>query len=297
MKILFFIALFAWVQTVEGAPRTRELFDFNWKFFRGETQNAQAPEFKDEDWRGVNLPHDWSIERLPGSPSLFNQKLDQGEGCLPGGIGWYRKTFTVPATAKGKRFFIEFEGVFMQSEIWLNGKHLGTHPYGYTSFEIELTDFIKCGAMNVLAVRCHVEQPCSRWYTGAGIYRHVWLTTTEPVHVAHWGVTITTPEIGKEKAQVHVMTQIVNQSYAPADLELRTTLFDPTGNKITTATATPKNNGTAIETRINQSFEVKSPALWSLEKPLLYTALTEVMIQGKITDRIRTPFGLSLIHI
>ena len=294
MRIFLIIALFVFGQSLEASPRTHELFDFDWKFFRGESQNAQTPEFKDAGWRSVNLPHDWSIERVPGSAGIFDQKLDQGEGCLPGGIGWYRKTFTLPAAAKGKRIFIEFEGVFMQSELWLNGKSLSTHPYGYTPFEVDLTDLVKWGEPNVLAVRCHVEQPCSRWYTGAGIYRHVWLTMTEPVHVASRGTTITTSEIGRERATVHVNTQLLNQGSLRNDVELRTTLLDPAGKKICSA-AQKAMEGVA-HASLDQQFEVKSPELWSLEKPQLYTVTTEVLVHGKIADRNQTPFGIRTIE-
>ena len=145
----------------------------------------------------MDLPHDWSIERLPGTENLFDPKCPSGSGggFLPGGIGWYRKTFTLPPTAKGQRAFVEFEGVYMDSDVWLNGRHLGNHPYGYTSFQYELTPHLNWDGANVLAVRANVEQPCSRWYSGAGIYRHVWLTITDPVHVAHWGTYVTTPEV------------------------------------------------------------------------------------------------------
>ena len=272
-------------------PRMRESFDFDWKFFRGEAQDAQTLQFKDADWRRVNLPHDWSLERMPGTESLFDPRLNQGSGCLPGGIGWYRKTFTVPAADTGRRFFIEFDGVYMQSEVWLNGVKLGAHPYGYTSFEYELTDALKWGAPNVLAVRSNVEQPCSRWFTGAGIYRHVWLTRTAPVHVAHWGICVTTPDIKPDSAQVRVRTQIQNQSGSAADVTLRTRLLDPAGNQVAES-ETPHKIEAGGELEWDQALPVKTPGLWSLEKPQLYTAKTEVRVNGKITDADSTAFGI-----
>ncbi|MEI8341024.1 MAG: glycoside hydrolase family 2 TIM barrel-domain containing protein [Verrucomicrobiota bacterium] len=292
---LLLSAIFVPCLNAGTSPRTRELFDFDWKFFRGEAQGAEQTGFKDTGWQAVNLPHDWSIERVPGAESLFNKKLNQGSGCLPGGIGWYRKSFTLPAEAKGKRVFIEFEGVYMGSEVWLNGEKLGTHPYGYTSFEYELTDHLKYGEPNIFAVRSKVDQPCSRWFSGAGIYRHVWLTVTNPVHVAHWGTYVTTPEIGKDSAKVRVRTQIKNQGEAATDVTLRTILLDPAGNKIATGGTTRKINA-GEQTEADETIEVKSPALWSLEKPQLYTARTELLVDGKLKDSYLTPFGIRTIE-
>ncbi len=149
---------------VAAQARERVLWDFEWEFCRGAETSS---------WRAVELPHDWSIERVPGTECLFDQKYDQGSGCLPGGIGWYRKKFALPASAKGQRVFVEFEGVYMNSDVWLNGQHLGNRPYGYIGFEYDLTPFLKWDAPNELLVRANVEQPCSRWLSGAGIYRHV----------------------------------------------------------------------------------------------------------------------------
>ena len=266
-------------------------FDFGWRFQRGDASGAEAQHFNDANWRLLDPPHDWSIERVPGSESLFDKSLAQGSGCLPGGIGWYRKSFVLPAAASSKRVFIQFDGVYMNSDIWLNGEKLGNHPYGYTSFEYELTDHLKWGETNVLAVRCNVEQPCSRWFSGAGIYRHVWLTIVDPVHVAHWGTYVTTPEISQSSATVRVRTQIQNQGNSSANVTLRTTLLDPKGKTVATCetTETIDANG---KIEADQTLAVKSPALWSLDEPQLYTAKTEVLMDRKLTDSYRTPFGL-----
>src|SRR5262249_26309800 len=151
-------------------------------------------------------------------------------GYLPGGIAWYRKTFTLPDGAKGRRVFVEFEGVYMNSDVWLNGRQLGNRPYGYSTFEYELTPHLRSGNQpNVLAVHVDARQPSSRWYSGAGIYRHVWLTQTDPVHVAHWGSYVTTPKVSDDSAAVRVRTEVVNQGDGPAEVTLRTTLLDPKG--------------------------------------------------------------------
>jgi beta-galactosidase len=284
------------------SPRTRELFDFDWKFFRGDVQGAEQDGFKDEDWREVNLPHDWSIERVPGTESLFDKKYPQGSGCLPGGVGWYRKTFTLPPESKGKRVFIEFEGVYMGSEVWLNGVKLGTHPYGYTSFEYDLTDHVKWGAPNVLAVRCNVEQPCSRWFSGAGIYRHVWLTLTDPIHVVHWGTYVSTPEVSSDRAKVSMKVTLENSSPTDAKVAVKMEAFllDASGRKGDTPVFSVEAAGATIGAGKQDDFTptviFSKPQLWSLEKPALYTAVATVTRNGEVVDIYETVFGIRTIE-
>jgi len=283
---------FNFAQAGEVLAQNRDQnFDVGWRFQRGDAPGAESARFNDAAWRLLDLPHDWSIERVPGTESLFDQSFAQGSGCLPGGIGWYRKTFTLPFTSNGKRVFVEFEGVYMDSDVWLNGDKLGKHPYGYTSFEYELTDHLKWGETNVLAVRCNVQQPCARWFSGAGIYRHVWLTVVEPVHIAHWGTYVTTPEIGKSSASVRVRTQIQNQGDSAAKVTVRTTLLDPNGKKVSSGDLT-KQIDAGGKAEADQTLELNAPALWSLEQPRLYTAKTEVLVDGQLSDSYRTPFGI-----
>jgi beta-galactosidase len=158
------------------------LLDDNWRFHLGGAQGAESPEFDDTAWRTLDLPHDWSIEDLPGTNSPFNRDAisQVNGGFTNGGTGWYRKTFTLPNEQKGKRFLIQFDGVYMNAEVWLNGRSLGTHPYGYTSFWFDLTDKVRFESANVLAVKVRNEGENSRWYSGSGIYRHVWLKTFAP---------------------------------------------------------------------------------------------------------------------
>ena len=266
-------------------------FDAGWHFYRGDAPGAEAPKFDDTQWRMVDLPHDWSIERVPGTDSLFDRKLPQGSGCLPGGIGWYRKDFTLPAETKGQRVYVEFDGVYMDSEVWLNGQKLGNHPYGYTSFDYELTSHLNWGGENVLAVRCNVEQPCSRWFSGAGIYRHVRLAVVDPVHVAHWGTYVTTPAISAASETVRIRTQVQNQGDGAADVTVRTTLLDPKHNPVATGDVVKPidANGKA---EADQKLTVTNPIRWSLDQPQLYTAKTEVLVAGKIKDSYLTPFGI-----
>ena len=165
------------------------LFDSDWKFHRGGAQGAEQPGFDDSSWRNLDLPHDWSIEDLPGTNSPFNaDAISQvNGGFTTGGTGWYRKTFILPEEQKNKRVVVLFEGIYMNSEIWINGQSVGNNPYGYTSFWFDITGKVKFGSPNILAVKVRNEGENSRWYSGSGIYRHVWLKVIDPVHVSQWG--------------------------------------------------------------------------------------------------------------
>jgi beta-galactosidase len=208
------------------APRQRLSFDSSWKFFLGDPANAQTPAFDDAAWRSVTLPHDWSIEGQPDSKNPSGG----AEGFFPTGVGWYRRSFDSPKDWSGQHITVEFEGVYMNATVWLNGEKLGTHPYGYTAFFYDLTPHLKFGARNVLAVRVDdSQQQTSRWYPGSGIYRHVWVTLTGPVHVAQWGVFVATPEVSAARAKVVVRTQV--EGAGPAAAVIETTLFGPDGKK------------------------------------------------------------------
>ena len=179
-------------------------FDFDWRFHKGDVSDAKNPDFQDKTWRKLQLPHDWSIE------GPFDKDIKNGRRCafLPGGIGWYRKNFTVPQELEGKKISIQFDGIYFQSDVYLNGHHIGFQPYGYVSFAYDLTPYLNYEGDNVLAVRVdHSNSPTSRWYSGSGIYRHVWLIVTDPLHIAHWGTYITTPKITSQMATVNVQTK------------------------------------------------------------------------------------------
>src|SRR4029453_17289226 len=219
---------------VVKAQSLTQLFDDDWRFHLGGAQGAEAQDFDDSRWRQLDLPHDWSIEDLPGTNSPFNRDaISQVNGGFTiGGTGWYRKTFTIPNDQKGKRFVIQFDGVYMNAEVWLNGRALGTHPYGYASFWFDITDEVRFGAANILAVKVKNEGENSRWYSGSGIYRHVWLKTFEPVHVAQWGTYITTHEVSSSSAMVRIQTRIQNESENSAQTTLVTRLFDGRGVEV-----------------------------------------------------------------
>ena len=281
--------------TAESADTTqlreRQLFDHDWRFVSGDPSGAEAPGYDVSGWRTLDLPHDWSIEGAidPNSP------MGGSGGFFPAGIGWYRKTFTAPASWNGKRINIEFEGIYMNATVYLNGRELGMHPYGYTSFFHDLTDDIKPGA-NVLAIRVdQSKQKNSRWYSGSGIYRHVWLHMTNPVHVAPWGTCIATPEVSAGNAKVSVKTRITNQSAQSADLKIEIVLYAPSGAASGRATG-----GASVEaggsTEIGQEIALANPTLWSPDSPNLYRAVTRLLHNGKPVDEVETRFGIRSIE-
>src|SRR5678815_4928989 len=242
-------------------------FNQDWRFRLGDVANGQDAALDDSQWRQLNLPHDWSIE----GEFSENAPAGTGGGALPGGLGWYRKTFTIPVTAKGKLIFIEFDGVYRNSEVWINGHYLGKRPYGYSTFEYELTPhLIYGGGPNVIAVKVdNSQQPNSRWYSGSGIYRNVWLTTLDPVHIEHWGTYVTTPEVNTSSATVVIKTQVNNGSNSAAPVNLTTIIQDASGREvareITKAVAAKDSHA-----EVAQTLKVASPNLWSDERPYVY---------------------------
>jgi beta-galactosidase len=277
---------------MKKTPR-RTRFDTDWLFLKDDAPGAEQPDFDASVWRPVDLPHDWSIE---GPFSEDNPSTSRG-GYLPGGVGWYRKSFTLPAGAQAKKVFIEFDGVHMNSDVWINGRPLGRYPFGYTSFCYDLTPHLRFGdALNLLAVRVdNTAQPASRWYTGAGIYRRVSLTIVDPLHVAHWGTYVTTPEVSGESARVVVKTTVENEHPDAKSCELHTVVQDKNGRAIAEATAmheTPAGD----QCEFTQEFVLDNPDLWSLEAPSLHTVVSTVRDGVEATDSYVTPFGIREIR-
>ena len=282
---------------LEG-PRSQILFDFDWKFLRGDAAEAHSPDFDDASWRNIDLPHDWSIEDIPGTGSPLDPNAIGGidMGYFVGGTGWYRKTFDLPEDLKTKQFFLLFEGVYMDSEIWINGEQLGRHPYGYTSFWFDITDKLNFGEKNLIAVQVRNEGRTSRWYTGSGIYRHVWLTLTEKIHVSPWGTGITTPIIEEDFARVKVSTDFENQTGERSSVKVITSILDPNGNVISKQQEEIVELKESKET-VFQELEIPGPKLWSPESPALYTAITTVEdLQSNLLDRVETTFGVRSIE-
>ena len=262
--------------------------DSNWKFVLGDPGGAEARSFEDANWRTVELPHDWSIE---GRPSKDNPTGSEG-GYFPAGTGWYRKTFSAPPEWRGKRVSVEFDGVYRDATVYLNGHKLGNQPYGYTSFSFDVMPDLDFSGLNVLAVRVdNSAQPNSRWYSGSGIYRHVRVVVTDPVHVAHWGVLVSTTSASTESGSLSVRTRVENESAATARVTVETQILDrggkPAGRAQSAVEAAP---GSATEA--SQEIAVSKPALWSPEAPALYRAVTRLRKDGKAIDEVVTIFGI-----
>lgn len=274
--------------SLSSESRERLSFNDGWLFSLADDSLAARPEFVDSGWRKLNLPHDWAIE---GDFSQDNPS-GTGGGALPGGVGWYRKTFVAENKDKGKHFRIEFDGVYMNSEVFINGTCLGKRPYGYISFSYDLTPYLKWGEKNVIAVRVdNAEQPNSRWYSGCGIYRNVWLLKTGDVCVAEWGTYVTTAKVDGQGASLNLVTTLENTGKENADVTVRSVLKDAEGKEVAQAES-PANVVAEKSAEIAQELQVTSPQLWDVEHPYLYSLVTEVMKGGQCVDRYVTPVGI-----
>lgn len=273
----------------------RIITDFNkgWKFFLGNPDKAYAIQFNDQKWKVRSLPHDWSIE---GDFKEEHPATNAG-GALPGGTGWYRKTFRIPASAKNKLVSVEFDGIYRNSEVWINGHYLGRRPAGYSSFSYDLTPYLKTGnTANLIAVKADNSlQPNSRWYSGSGIYRNVRLITTGKIAIVQWGTFVTTPEVSLEKATVCQLMTIKNNNSQEAkklskSAKIELLLLDSAGQKVAgTISIEPLKN--TINT-IEQRFSFAKPILWSLENPYLYTLVTRITQGGILLDEYKTQIGI-----
>ncbi len=278
-------------------------FDSGWKFNRGDVSGAEVASFDDSQWRILDLPHDWSIEDLPAvegkkqiGPFSEDSPSKGATGHVVGGIGWYRKNFTLDKSEEGKKVQILFDGVYMNSEVWINGQSLGVHPYGYTPFYYDLTKFLKpSGEKNTLAVKVTNNGKNSRWYSGSGIYRHVVLQVTDQVHIPIWGISVVTPEVSKEKATVKLNIKIANEEKKAGKLQITTRLVSPTSQaNVEAKTTIDPFSGELADAE--QIFELKNPTLWSINSPQLYQAITEVSFDGKVVDQQTTTFGVRSIE-
>ncbi|MFI0431477.1 sugar-binding domain-containing protein [Mariniflexile sp. HMF6888] len=290
--VLVFILFLSFFSThAQNEIERKKLFDNDWKFFLGDTPEAKGNDFNDASWRKLDLPHDWSIE---GKVNPKNPTKGAG-GYFPAGIGWYRKTFQAPDAWKNEKIAIYFEGVYMNSEIFINGKSLGVHPYGYTSFRYDLTPYLNFGKENVIAVQVDNSQHVnSRWYSGSGIYRHVWMVVTNPVHVAQWGTSISTPVVSAKKASVLVKTMVKNETKSTQSVVVKTTLWNKnskTTGKAQVQIKIPANS----EKEIAQTIYVSNPLLWTPETPHLYQAQIQVLKDKKVLDDTKTSFGIRSI--
>ena len=272
-RFLFLLLAMAALYTVQA--RERKCFDADWRFVLADSAHMADVDYNDSHWRKLSLPHDWAIEGdfYAGNPS------GAGGGALPGGVGWYRKTFSIPLTPSqhgGTSCFIEFDGVYMNSTVYVNGQKVGFRPYGYSSFEYDITEYLKRGE-NIIAVRVdNSDQPNSRWYSGCGIYRHVWLIQTEHTHVAHWGTYVTSSLSKNNKtATFNVMVEVANKT---KDTQITNILLDAGGKEVA------KSNGSTLQ--------VKNPHLWTLDNPYIYKVRTEIRVGDKIVDVYETNTGV-----
>ena len=282
-KIVTFLLLAAVFLTVDARERIN--FDNGWKFLLADSAQMAQPDYNDAHWRNLSLPHDWAVEGdfQAGNPS------GAGGGALPGGIGWYRKTLNVTKT-NGNKTFIEFDGIYMNSTVYVNGKIVGCRPYGYSSFEYDITDLLNEGN-NVIAVRVdNSDQPNSRWYSGCGIYRHVWLTRTEPTHVAHWGTYVTaTPAKNGKKAAFNVEVEVVNPQKG---MTVTNVLLNANGKELARKNASAKGGLKDGRCTMQSKLSIINPTLWSTSRPYVYTVRTEIRVGEKLVDAYETGTGV-----
>jgi Beta-galactosidase/beta-glucuronidase len=283
-----------------------ESFDQGWLFSRfglqgdgtsiAEPKGLEKLEVNDAAWRKLDLPHDWAIE------GPFRIELTGETGKLPyKGIGWYRKHFTVPTSDAGKQIFLDFDGAMAYAQIWVNGHYVGTWPYGYSSFRMDLTPYLKFGQKNVVAVRLDTEKWDSRWYPGAGIYRHVWMVKTNPVHVGQWGTYITTPKVSDASASVKMDVTVDNQGKSAVEAAVKTSIYELDGsNRIGAKVASFNNSTVKVDagksTITSVEATVLKPKRWDITSPNRYLAQTTVSVNGKVVDTYNTPFGIRTLE-
>ena len=284
------------------------LFDDNWKFYKGSLAGAQDPSFDDSGWRVLDVPHDWSIEDLnlksedftdiepePVGPFTPESPGDISTGYVLGGEGWYRKHFSLNPSDLGKIVKISFDGVYMNADFWINGHHLGNHPYGYTAFTFDITPFLKMdGSKNILAVRVRNEGRNSRWYSGSGIYRHTWLSITDPLHLDRWGLFITTPEVNEANAKIVIDPSVINYYDHTKEFEIEAQIADPDGNSIAISRLS-ENLKSGLSEVFSHEFSIDNPRLWSIENPNLYLAEVRLLLDGKVIDYLSSTFGIRTI--
>ena len=283
-----------YVNTYSDPTKREQSFNSNWKFYLGDASGAESAAFDDSRWETVSLPHDYSIEQE------YSKSMEAESGYLPGGTGWYRKHFVVSEDMRGKELRIDFDGVYMNATVWVNGTQLGTHPYGYTPFSFDITDYVTYGKENVVTVKVDHQTPSSRWYSGSGIYRNVNLTVTDPVHVDLYGTQISTPNLETEKGStVHmtVKTTVANAGAEAAEVVLTHTVYEKgTETSIGSVTTTATSVAAGAAEQITADVPAVNPKLWSTEAPNLYTVRTEVKVGENVVDTYDTEYGFRYIE-
>ncbi|THU40170.1 glycoside hydrolase family 2 protein [Niastella caeni] len=291
VRLLIIFILIVSGATAQKINKTTIPFDFDWMFALNDHPGAERPEFDDSKWRLLDVPHDFSIEHAFDSAYATGA----GGGYAHSGIGWYRKHFKTGPAISGKQVSILFDGVYRNSEVWINGHYLGIRPYGYSSFYYDLTPHLKpAGQDNIIAVKVNTtEQPNSRWYTGSGIYRHVWLVAKNKLHIDQWGVFARTLEANKEKASVDITIELRNEFNVDKSCTVITRFIDAAGKEAARAESKVEaQTGRALT--IDQHIKINKPALWSVEQPRLYQLLVEVRSGGVVVDKYVSPFGIRI---
>ncbi len=281
--LLIIVALLG--NTTGRAQSIRLLFNDGWIFHKGDVPNGEKPTVDAADWKPIDLPHDWSIE------GPFDEKWASATAYLPGGIGWYRKTFDVAPNLRSKQLSLYFDGVYKNSEVWLNGHYLGKRPNGFTPFQYEITPYLAKTGKNVVAVKAdHSQFADSRWYTGSGIYRNVYLVATDPIHVDLWGIRFVTPEVTAQRATANVTVSVANQSGATKPVLVRAQLLDANGKAVANAQQ-PVSVAAGKKADASLSFTVANPSLWSTEHPDLYKLVVTLSANGKPVDNLSENVG------
>jgi beta-galactosidase len=262
----------------------------------GEDVVYTRADFNDSVWRQLNLPHDWGVE------GGFQQDLPGETGKLAwAGVGWYRKHFVISPSDKGKEIYLDIDGAMAYPSVWLNGQFVGGWTYGYSSFQLDLTPYIKLGEDNVLAIRLDNPPESSRWYPGGGIYRNVWLVKTTPIHIAHWGTYVTTPEITQNSALVNIKTRLENDSSATANVRVTASIYatgangQRIGSPLVSSTPITANLAARSSNTRGLNLTLKNPKLWNLESPNLYTVVVQIEQAGRLIDSEETRFGVRTI--
>lgn len=279
-----------YISTVDNPALRVQNFNENWKFYLGDASGADGEQFDDSAWKNVDLPHDYSIDQE------YTTAGEAESGYKLGGIGWYRKNFKVDESLKGKSVRIDFDGVYMDSTVWINGHRLGNHPYGYSPFSYDITEYLRFGELNTIAVKVNHQTPSSRWYSGSGIGRDVDLVVTDPVHVERDGVVVTTPELAADKTNVktHLKTVLTNKGVEAASVTVAQTVF-PRGGTLDQQIAHVESVVTTIaagkSATVEQDALAANPTLWTVDAPTLYTVRTEIKQNGKVVDTYDVDFG------
>lgn len=294
MKSIFLVICMALFVTISAQAKPQfgraELFNSGWQFILADPEGAAVPSFDDSKWRKLSLPHDWSVE------GTYSPDRASCTGFLPGGIGWYRKTFVVPEEQSQQKIFIYFEGVYNRSEVFINGVSVGKRPNGYISFMYDLTPYIQFGKKNVLAVRVdHSKERDSRWYSGSGIYRPVYLVSAPATHIDLWGVYFKTNSLNDKKAEISISTTLNNEQSGVVSVQVTHDIIEPGTGKVVASVSKKSTIQAGQKTGVNQVVVIPQPKRWSIDRPDLYVVRTSIKQNGQVTETNEQKMGLRTV--